>query len=68
MSRLLILLSITASFQTVPLSSNAQNQNIDSYLDTATPWGDPNIQGVWDKRTITPLERPLILILFLILM
>ena len=58
MSRLLILLSITASFQTVPLSSNAQNQNIDSYLDTATPWGDPNIQGVWDKRTITPLERP----------
>ena len=58
MSRLLILLSITASFQTVPLSSNAQNQNIDSYLETATPWGDPNIQGVWDKRTITPLERP----------
>ena len=58
MSRLLILLSITASFQTVPLSSNAQNQNIDSYLDTETPWGDPNIQGVWDKRTITPLERP----------
>ena len=58
MYRLLILLSITASFQTVPLSSNAQNQNIDSYLDTETPWGDPNIQGVWDKRTITPLERP----------
>ena len=58
MSRLLILLGITASFQMVPLSSNAQNQNIDSYLDTATPWGDPNIQGVWDKRTITPLERP----------
>ena len=23
-----------------------------------TPWGDPNLQGVWDYRTITPLERP----------
>ena len=22
------------------------------------PWGDPNIEGVWDFRTITPLERP----------
>src|SRR4029079_12285226 len=23
-----------------------------------TPWGDPDLQGVWDYRTITPLERP----------
>ena len=23
-----------------------------------TPWGDPDIQGVWDYRTLTPLERP----------
>ena len=23
-----------------------------------TGWGDPDIQGVWDFRTITPLERP----------
>ena len=23
-----------------------------------TPWGSPNLQGVWDFRTITPLERP----------
>ncbi len=22
------------------------------------PWGHPNLQGVWDRRTITPLERP----------
>ena len=22
-----------------------------------TPWGDPDLQGVWDYRTITPLER-----------
>ncbi len=23
-----------------------------------TPWGHPDLQGVWDHRTITPLERP----------
>src|SRR5262245_38993058 len=22
-----------------------------------TSWGDPDLQGVWDYRTITPLER-----------
>ena len=26
---------------------------------TRTPWGDPDLQGVWDYKTITPLERPL---------
>ena len=23
-----------------------------------TPWGAPDLQGVWDFRTATPLERP----------
>lgn len=23
-----------------------------------TPWGDPDLSGVWDFRTMTPLERP----------
>lgn len=23
-----------------------------------TPWGDPDLQGVWTNATITPLERP----------
>ena len=23
-----------------------------------TPWGHPDIQGIWDYRTLTPLERP----------
>ena len=23
-----------------------------------TPWGDPDLQGVWDYATMTPLERP----------
>ena len=25
---------------------------------TRTPHGDPDLQGVWDFRTVTPLERP----------
>lgn len=24
-----------------------------------TAWGDPDLQGMWDFRTITPMERPL---------
>jgi hypothetical protein len=23
-----------------------------------TPWGKPDLQGIWDFRTITPMERP----------
>ena len=23
-----------------------------------TPWGAPDLQGVWDFRTLTPFERP----------
>ena len=23
-----------------------------------TPWGDPDLSGVWDFKTLTPLERP----------
>ena len=23
-----------------------------------TPWGDPDLQGIWDYRTITPMQRP----------
>ena len=23
-----------------------------------TPWGDPDINGLWDFRSLTPLERP----------
>lgn len=27
------------------------------YVAPRTSWGDPDLQGVWDHRTITPLER-----------
>src|SRR5215510_12772543 len=25
---------------------------------TRTPWGDPDIQGIWSNQSPTPLERP----------
>lgn len=29
-----------------------------SFKVPRTSWGDPDLQGVWDYRTITPMERP----------
>ncbi len=23
-----------------------------------TPWGDPDLSGIWDFSTLTPLQRP----------
>ncbi|MEQ1869483.1 MAG: hypothetical protein ABL961_05610 [Vicinamibacterales bacterium] len=31
----------------------------DTYKVSRTPWGDPDIQGIWNFGTITPLQRPL---------
>ncbi len=36
----------------LPASAGAQNEA------PRTPWGAPDIQGIWDFRTITPMERP----------
>ena len=30
----------------------------DDWTAPAMPWGDPDLQGIWDFRTITPMERP----------
>jgi hypothetical protein len=35
---------------TVPLA--------DAQSRARTPWGDPELSGIWDYRTMTPLERP----------
>ena len=36
-----------------------QERSDDSYEVGRTPWGDPDLQGVWDQTTGTPLERSL---------
>ena len=30
----------------------------DGYTPALTPWGHPDLQGIWDSKTQTPLERP----------
>ena len=42
-----LFLSLT---MTVPLA--------DAQSRARTPWGDPELSGIWDYRTMTPLERP----------
>ncbi len=37
---------------------NADQISSSSYDPMRTAWGTPDIQGIWDFRTLTPLERP----------
>ena len=39
----------------VPVLAGAQSVSPDVLR---TPWGQPDLQGIWDFRTITPIERP----------
>ncbi len=36
----------------------AAAQSASTTAPARTPWGAPDLQGVWDFRTITPLQRP----------
>ena len=42
---------------TGPIAAIAQSDNGATKVPR-TPWGHPDLQGVWDYRTSTPLERP----------
>lgn len=41
---------------TAVAGQGAQTDN--GYATPRTPWGDPDLQGMWDTRTYTPFERP----------
>ena len=36
----------------------AASQSEDAWAGAQTPWGDPDLQGVWSYATLTPLQRP----------
>jgi hypothetical protein len=42
----------------VPLSGHAQSGAPSDWVAPRTPDGHPDLQGVWDYRSMTPLERP----------
>ena len=53
-----VLLSTAVAAMTLaPLPTTAQTGS-DTWSVPRTPDGQPDLQGVWDFRTITPLERP----------
>ncbi len=39
-------------------ASMAEAQSKSTQGPPRTPWGKPDLQGIWDFRSITPLERP----------
>ena len=58
--RLPFLLTAVAIAALMPVSVAGQDRSAtsDGWIAPATPWGDPDLQGIWDFRTITPMERP----------
>src|SRR5437867_8791696 len=64
------LIPVVLLLMSAPEAAGGQGAQVSSSSDTKskdaskpwtpprTPWGHPHLQGVWDYRTITPLERP----------
>ena len=50
------LLTVLAIVAFVPAETAAQTEA--SMEAPRTPWGAPDLQGVWDFRSLTPMERP----------
>ena len=49
-------LTVIAVMALAPVFAAAQSAN--TTASPRTPWGTPDLGGVWDFRTTTPLERP----------
>ena len=59
--RHLILRGALAVVMAIALSAAAaaqQGNPAESWSAPRTAWGDPDLMGVWDFRTMTPLQRP----------
>ncbi len=50
--------AIVAGLAVVFAVGSLQAQTKPKAYTAKTAWGDPDLQGVWDYKTITPLERP----------
>ena len=54
MRRSLALIAVTSAIVVASLLLGAGQ----SATTTATPWGDPDLQGIWTDTYDTPLQRP----------
>jgi hypothetical protein len=50
--------ALLAAMVAVSLVVPASGQAPKKYNAPKTPWGDPDLQGVWNDATSTPLQRP----------
>ena len=53
---LVAVLVVTAGLALAPRPAEAQAEEAAASLRTG--WGEPSLQGIWDFRSITPLQRP----------
>ena len=55
-----VLLTAVAIAALLPIAVAGQTRSAtsDDWTAPSTPWEDPDLQGIWDFRTITPMERP----------
>ena len=54
----ILMVAAIVSLAAGPAAAQAQPSSADGSAPHQTPWGDPDLQGVWDRWTFTPLERP----------
>ena len=50
--------AVIVSLVPIPAAGQGQESVADAWDGPRTPWGDADLQGVWDYWTFTPLERP----------
>ncbi len=50
--------TVIAIVAMAPVAAQAQTAGADTPTPQRTAWGQPDLRGIWDFRTITPLERP----------
>ena len=57
---LVVLCTLVAVVALAPVAGAGQSRSAASedWTAPAMSWGDPDLQGIWDFRTITPMERP----------
>jgi hypothetical protein len=51
-------LAVTVASMAVLFAVPVGGQAPKKYSSPRTPWGDPDLQGVWNDATSTPLQRP----------
>jgi hypothetical protein len=57
--RLLVLMAVlVAGIGVVAVLAPPANAQTATARPPRTPWGDPDLQGIWTNTTTTPLERP----------